>query len=182
MIIKKYFNNSVLLFKTKKFNDSRGSFSEIYNLNFFKEFGINDKFVQDNYSFSKKKFTIRGMHLQKYPYSQSKIVRVLSGKILDIIIDLRKNSKTFGKSKTFILSKKNELQLFVPQGFAHGFCTQENNTEVIYKASKYYSPKHEQTILWSDDLLKLQWKIDKNKVIINKKDLTGISFEEYRKL
>ena len=182
MSIKKYFNNSVILFKTKIFNDSRGSFSETYNLNFFKKYGINDKFVQDNYSYSKKKCTIRGMHLQKHPHSQSKIIRVLSGKIIDIIIDLRKNSKTFGKSKTFILSKKNELQLFVPQGFAHGFCTQEDNTEVMYKASKYYSPKHEQTIIWSDSLLKLQWKTDKNKVIINKKDKNGITFEEYKKL
>ena len=182
MVIKKYFNNSVILFDTKIFKDSRGSFSETYNINLFKRIGIKESFVQDNYSFTKNKGTIRGMHLQKKPFAQSKIIRVLSGKILDIIIDVRKKSPTYGKSKSFTLSNKNKYQLYVPEGFAHGFCTQENNTEVVYKASRYYSPKHEQTILWSDNFLNLKWKIKHSKVIVNKKDSMGISFNKFGKI
>jgi len=182
MIIKNYFDNSVILFKTKKFIDSRGFFSENYNYKYFKKIGINQRFVQDNYSYTKHQGTIRGMHLQRQPRSQSKIIKVLSGKILDIIVDLRKNSKTYGKSKSFTLSNKNEFQLFVPEGFAHGFCTLEKNTEVMYKVSNYYSPKHELTIHWSDKLLNLNWKFNRKKIIVNQKDSIGITLQEFEKI
>tara|TARA_B110000438_G_scaffold295658_1_gene339012 strand:+ start:173 stop:742 length:570 start_codon:yes stop_codon:yes gene_type:complete len=180
-VIKKYFDKSVYLFKPKKFIDKRGFFSEVYNYEYFKNIiNIKEKFVQDNYSFSKSIGTIRGLHLQKNPYSQAKLIRVLNGKIQDVIVDVRKKSKTYGKTYSFTLSKKNEFQLYIPSGFAHGFCTLEKNTEVLYKASKYYYPKSETTILWSDKDLKIKWKVDLKKVIVNEKDSKGINFNQYK--
>ena len=151
IIYKKYFNDSIILFKTDIIKDKRGTFTESYSFKKLKKIGINIQFVQDNFSFSKKKGTIRGLHYQISPYQQAKIVKVIKGKIQDIVVDLRRNSEFFGKYLSFILSEKNSKQIFIPAGFAHGLCTLEENTKVLYKTSNYYNPKTERSILWSDN-------------------------------
>ena len=176
-IINKYFDDTVFLLKPKKFYDKRGFFSELYNKNSLKKLKIKDIFVQDNYSFSKKKGIIRGLHFQKPPFEQAKLVRVTKGKILDIILDIRKNSPYYGKIKKFILSKENWHQIFIPVGFAHGFVTLSNFTEVEYKVSNFYSKKHEVTIMWNDPTLSVNWIITQ-KEILNNKDKNGIFFNE----
>ena len=119
------------------------------------------------------------MHFQSPPYNQSKIIRVSRGKIQDIVVDLRKNSPTYGKYKSFIISDSKFEILYIPKHFAHGFCTLVNNTEVIYKVSKYYSVKNEKTILWNDKTLSIKWKIKNIKPIVSKKDSYGINFENF---
>ena len=178
-VINKYFDNTVILLKPKKFYDKRGFFSELYNKNSLKKLKIKDIFVQDNYSFSKKKGIIRGLHFQKPPFDQAKLIRVTKGKILDIILDIRKNSPYYGKIKKFILSKENWRQIYIPSGFAHGFVTLSNLTEVEYKVSNFYSKKHEVTIMWNDQTLSVNWII-KQKEILNNKDKNGISFNELK--
>ena len=178
-IINKYFDDAVVLLKPKKFYDKRGFFSELYNKNSLKKLKIKDIFVQDNYSFSKKKGIIRGLHFQKPPFDQAKLVRVIKGKILDIVLDIRNNSPHYGKIKKFILSKENWHQIFIPSGFAHGFVTLSNFTEVEYKVSNFYSKKHEVTIMWNDPTLSVNW-ILKQKEILNNKDKNGISFNELK--
>ena len=177
IVSKKYFGNSVILFKTNIHKDFRGSFTESYSYNDLKKIGINCKFVQDNYSFSKRKGTLRGLHFQIYPHEQAKIIRVIKGKIQDVVVDMRKKSKFFGKYLSFILSEKNSKQIFIPVGFAHGFCTLEDNTEILYKTSKYYNKKSERSILWSDRSLAIKWKTPSNKIIINKKDKLAMIFD-----
>ncbi len=168
MKIASYFDNKVILIKNKIFSDNRGFFRETYNKKLFKSIGIKDTFVQDNHSLSKKKGTLRGMHFQTKPFEQSKILTVKKGKIFDVVLDIRKNSKYFGMHKSFILSDKNNYQIYVSKGFAHGFLTLEENTEIDYKVSNFYSPKHEKTIVWNDKDLNIKWNY--SKVIISKKD------------
>lgn len=174
--IKKFFNNSVIIFKTKKFIDKRGVFYESYNKKDLFKIGISDNFVQDNSSYSKQMGTVRGLHFQKPPFEQAKLIRVNNGKIQDVIVDLRKKSKSFGNYQSFIISKENGYQLFIPSGFAHGFCVLEKNTEVFYKTSKYYSSTHEEAILWNDKLLSINWKIKTNKAILSLKDQKAKKF------
>ena len=119
--IKKFFDNSVIIFKTKKFKDRRGLFFESYNEKELIKIGISSKFVQDNTSYSENVDTIRGLHFQKPPNEQAKLIRVNKGKIQDVIVDLRKKSKYYGKYISFIISKKNSYQLFIPSGFAHAY-------------------------------------------------------------
>ena len=135
--ITKYFNDSILLIENKRYSDNRGYFSEIYNKEIFNKFPINVEFVQDNISFSRNEGTLRGLHFQNPPLAQSKLVQVTRGMILDVIVDIRKNSKTYGKYLKFEISNENFKQLFIPEGFAHGFCTLVKNTEVFYKTSTH---------------------------------------------
>ena len=144
--ITKFFNDSVFLIENSSYSDNRGFFSELYNKETFKKLSINVDFVQDNISFSKKENTVRGLHFQNPPFAQSKLVQVTRGIILDVILDIRKNSNTYGKYLKFRISINQFKQIFIPEGFAHGFCTLVKDTEVIYKVSNYYSPKNEQTI------------------------------------
>ena len=178
-IINKYFDDTVFLLKAKKFYDKRGFFSELYNKNSLKKLKIKDIFVQDNYSFSKKKGIIRGLHFQKPPFEQAKLIRVMKGKILDVVLDLRNNSPYYGKIKKFALSSENWSQLFIPPGFAHGFITLKNFTEVEYKVSNFYSKKHEITIMWDDPTLSINWTIHP-KEILSQKDKNGILFNDLK--
>lgn len=146
--------------KPQVFGDHRGFFLESYSKKKFEEVGIKADFVQDNHSRSEKKGTLRGMHFQTPPYTQAKLLRVVKGKILDVIIDLRKNSETFGKWESFELTAENFEMLFVPRGFAHGFMTLEGNTEVLYKADNFYEPSSEGGIAWNDPDLKINWPIE----------------------
>ena len=168
------------------FEDTRGFFLESYNYNDFKELGIENIFVQDNHSKSLKG-VLRGLHFQKGEYSQAKIIRVLKGAVLDIAVDLRKDSRTFGKYFAIELNEKNKKMLFIPKGFAHGFLTLEDNTEIFYKCDNFYNSKSEIGIIWNDRDLNIDWNfekynIDKNKLIISEKDKKNISFKEYKKI
>ena len=168
------------------FEDSRGFFLESYNYNDFKELGIENIFVQDNHSKSLKG-VLRGLHFQKEDYSQAKLISVLKGGILDIVVDLRKNSETFGKYIAVELNEKNKKMFFIPRNFAHGFLTLEDNTEFFYKCDNFYNPKSESGIIWTDIDLDIDWNfkkysINENELIISEKDKKNISFKEYKKI
>ncbi|UNK18015.1 dTDP-4-dehydrorhamnose 3,5-epimerase [Paenibacillus sp. N3/727] len=138
-------------------SDHRGFFMESYNEGVFKDNGISSNFIQDNHSLSSEPGVIRGLHYQLNPKAQTKLVRVLSGAIYDVIVDVRKSSPTFGQWVGVILSEYNKRQLLVPKGFAHGFCTLVPNTQVLYKVDEYYSPEHDRGILWNDPALGIDW-------------------------
>lgn len=150
------------------FGDNRGFFMESYSSSKFAEIGMNNTFVQDNHSLSKEAGVLRGLHYQLTPKAQTKLVRVASGAIYDVAVDIRKDSPTFGQWVGFILSESNKRQLLIPQGFAHGFCTIVPNTQVLYKVDEYYSPEHDRGILWSDPGLGIDWPT--SKPILSDKD------------
>jgi len=175
----------LLILEPRVFEDSRGFFMESYNYNTFKKFGIDNIFVQDNISKSSKA-VLRGLHFQKDEDAQAKLVYVLRGAVLDITVDLRENSETFGKYEVVELNEKNKRMLFIPRGFAHGFLTLENNTEFIYKCDNFYNPKSEVGIVWNDVDLNINWNLEKynikeEELIISEKDKKNITFKEYRR-
>ncbi|GIP06879.1 dTDP-4-dehydrorhamnose 3,5-epimerase [Paenibacillus lautus] len=137
--------------------DHRGFFMESYNDSLFKQHGINYYFIQDNQSLSAEAGVLRGLHYQLNPKAQTKLIRVLTGAIYDVIVDIRKSSPTFGQWVGVILSEHNKRQLLVPKGFAHGFCTLVPNTQVLYKVDEYYSPENDRGILWNDPALGIDW-------------------------
>ena len=137
--------------------DHRGFFMESYHHAKLAEHGIDSPFVQDNHSLSVEIGVLRGLHYQLNPKAQTKLVRVVSGAIYDVAVDIRKNSPTFGQWVGVTLSAANKRQLLVPQGFAHGFCTTESQTQVLYKVDEYYSPIHDRGILWSDPAIGIDW-------------------------
>jgi len=167
-IIKTRINGLVVL-KPTVFKDSRGYFLESYNENIINNLVGNIKFVQDNESESSKG-VLRGLHFQKPPHAQSKLVRCLKGKVLDVVLDLRSDSKTYGMIEITLLSQENKNQLFIPKGFAHGFIVLSETAIFSYKVDNYYNPDSEMGILWSDPDLKIDWKIPKDEIIVSKKD------------
>lgn len=140
--------DSVYLIKPERYYDDRGYFSEVFNFELYSEMGIEDAFVQDNHSFSKKPGTLRGLHFQSPPHAQSKLVSCCHGKIFDVIIDIRIGSPTYAKWEGYTLSAENGFQLYVPKGFAHGFVTLEPDSELFYKCSDYYAPVKEGALRW----------------------------------
>jgi dTDP-4-dehydrorhamnose 3,5-epimerase len=173
---KNYFNNSVKILKIKNFYDLRGKFSQIYEKKDYSLIGIKNNFIQDNYSYTKKINTIRGLHYQTNPFQQAKLLTILKGGLLDVVVDLRKDSKFYGNSMTFNLSDKSFNQIFIPRGFAHGFKSKTENVEILYKVDNLYSKKNEKTIMWNDKILKINWKINRHKPILSKKDTEGDIF------
>lgn len=169
----------VKLIEPKSFGDARGFFMESYNEELFRSIGIDQKFIQDNHSLSKDAGVLRGLHYQLNPKAQSKLIRVVTGAIYDVVVDIREGSPTFGKWEGYILSEHNKRQLFVPKGFAHGFCTITNDVNVQYKVDEYYSPEHDRGIMWDDPELRIQWPLtepilsDKDKAhpILNQAEL-----------
>ena len=149
----------IILLKPDVHADDRGFLFESYSRDRYVRGGITVTFVQDNHSRSVKKGVLRGLHFQVPPAAQSKLIRVTRGAICDVVVDLRKSSPTYGKWRSFDLSAKNFQQLFVPAGFAHGFCTLEDTTEVEYKLDRPYSPAHECGIKWNDPDLAIVWQI-----------------------
>ena len=176
MNIEKTFIKDLLVLTPKVFKDKRGYFLESYNKNLTKDL-IDNNFVQDNESLSQKG-VLRGLHFQKPPYSQAKLVRVIKGAVLDIVVDLRKDQPTYGKHFAIKLSAKNKKQLYIPKGFAHGFLTLKKNTIFTYKCSDYYHPETEGCIHCFDNDLAIDWKI-KN-VILSEKDKKGIKFSTFK--
>ncbi|HWB52750.1 MAG TPA: dTDP-4-dehydrorhamnose 3,5-epimerase [Tepidisphaeraceae bacterium] len=160
----------VKLLSPKKHGDARGFFSEIYSRREFKRMGIELDFVQDNHSMSAQKGVLRGLHYQLAPMAQDKLVRVVRGAILDVAVDIRKSSASFGRHVSAILSADNWRQMLIPIGFAHGFVTLEPNTEVLYKVSNYYSPENERGIAWNDPDLSIAWGIDPTQAILSERD------------
>ena len=159
----------LLVFEPTVFDDSRGYFFESYNKKIFAKNGIELDFVQDNQS-SSEYGVIRGLHYQLNPYAQAKLIRVLSGLILDVAVDIRKGSPTFGKGFTIELSAENKKQLFLPAGFAHGFSVLSEHAEVLYKCDGFYNKESEGGILYNDPSLNIDWKIPSGKEIISEKD------------
>lgn len=160
----------LLLVIPKRFEDSRGYFTELYNEKLLADAGAPSRFVQDNFSLSRKKGTVRGLHYQIPPRQQAKLVRVSRGRILDVALDLRPSSASFGKHICRELSAENGEQIFIPAGFAHGFCTLENDTEVVYKVSDFYDPQTEQGVLWSDPDLNISWPVELQQATVSEKD------------
>lgn len=170
----------VVLIKPKLYNDNRGAFAELYQKNkFFSLLKKKVEFVQENISFSKKN-VIRGIHFQiKKP--QGKLIRVLNGRIFDVIVDLRKNSSSFGKWIGVHLSSENLEQIWIPPGFGHGFMSKTNNVILSYYVTEYWKPKYERCIKWNDKDLNIKWPLTKNyKPIISKKDSKGLKFKDVK--
>ena len=149
----------VILIESQSFSDERGFFLEFYKESDFTKNHINTKFVQDNFSHSTKG-VLRGLHFQKNPKAQAKLVIALRGEIFDVAVDIRKNSPTYGKWVGEILSEQNHKQLYIPEGFAHGFCVLSEEADVLYKVNQEYSPENEQGILWNDPEINIKWPID----------------------
>lgn len=146
----------LILIEPRVFDDPRGFFLESYHQKLFAENGIRENFVQDNHSRSARG-VLRGLHYQLPPASQAKLVRVIRGSLFDVCVDIRRGSKTFGKSAVCTLSARNRNILYVPAGFAHGFCVLEDDTECLYKVSDFYAPEKERGIIWNDPDLGIQW-------------------------
>ena len=164
--------NDVLIIEPDVFEDPRGFFMETYHEKRYKTFGIDATFVQDNLSFSVKG-TLRGLHYQ-YPNAQAKLVQVLMGEVFDVAVDIRKGSPTFGKWVGARLSAENKRQLFIPKGFAHGYCVVSNTAIFSYKCSRYYAPKDERGILWKDPELNIDWPV--KTPLISDKDKNNFPF------
>lgn len=160
----------VYILEPRVFGDQRGFFLESYNERVFRELGIGDRFVQDNHSSSTKN-VLRGLHYQ-IKNAQGKLVRVVEGEILDVAVDLRRSSPTFGKSETVRLSGENKRMFWVPAGLAHGFLVISDSAHVIYKTTDYYSPEHERTLAWNDPDLKIDWPLEREP-IVSAKDQRG---------
>ncbi len=155
----------------KKFGDERGFFSEVYNAATLASVaGIRESFVQDNHSLSRAKGVVRGLHFQTPPFAQGKLVRVTRGAILDVAVDLRHGSATFGQHVVAEISAENWAQLWIPSGFAHGFCTLEADTEVIYKVTAAFSPEHDKGVRWNDPAFGIDWPVDETNVTLSDKD------------
>jgi dTDP-4-dehydrorhamnose 3,5-epimerase len=166
----------------KIFNDERGYFLESYNENVFQNgIGAQVQFVQDNQSFSTKG-VLRGLHYQTGDHAQAKLVRVLHGEVLDVAVDIRPSSKTYGEHVSVLLSAENQKQLFVPRGFAHGFLVVSNTATFFYKCDNFYNKESEGGIIYNDDYLNIDWKFPKETLIISDKDLILPTFEKAKKV
>ncbi|RYL96111.1 dTDP-4-dehydrorhamnose 3,5-epimerase [Sporolactobacillus sp. THM7-7] len=153
------FLKGVKIIEPKAFGDNRGFFMESYNEKELAEAGVHVAFIQDNQSLSSEPGIVRGLHYQLQPKAQTKLLRALTGAILDVVVDIRKGSPTFGQWGGFILSEYNRRQLLIPKGFAHGFCTLTPNVNVFYKVDQYYAPEQDRGILWNDPDIGIDWPV-----------------------
>ncbi|MBT3904882.1 MAG: dTDP-4-dehydrorhamnose 3,5-epimerase [Rhodospirillaceae bacterium] len=160
----------VRIIRTKTHEDVRGSFTEIYNKKNLADAGIKDEFVQDNITRSVLSGTVRGLHFQKSPHAQAKIIRVLKGRILDVVVDIRHGSPTYGQHDAVELDANIGLQLYAPVGVAHGFVTLEPDTEVMYKVSSHYAPDSEGGVRWDDPDLAIDWRVEAAEITIADRD------------
>ncbi|MEO9209488.1 MAG: dTDP-4-dehydrorhamnose 3,5-epimerase [Ginsengibacter sp.] len=167
----------LIIIEPKVLEDNRGYFFESYKVKTFEEAGIDIQFIQDNQAKSSYGI-IRGLHYQLAPFAQTKLVRVLSGKIIDAVVDLRKNSPTYGQAYTIELSAENKLQFLVPKGFAHGYSVISEHAEVLYKCDSFYNKESEGGIMWNDLAFNIDWKIPADKAIISEKDKHNPAFQD----
>lgn len=161
-----------------RYEDSRGYFSEVYNADRLLGAGIDSTFVQDNLSVSRLPGTVRGLHFQAPPHAQDKLIWVARGAVIDIVVDMRDQSPTFGQHGRFRLDEGAGTQLFVPKGFLHGFCTLEPDTEVVYKVSAFYTPEVDYSVMWNDPDLGIEWPISENEAILSPKDADAPRFRD----
>lgn len=166
----------VLIFEPKKFEDSRGYFFESFNQRLFEDaVGKETLFVQDNQSYSSKN-VLRGLHYQSEPYAQGKLVRCIMGKVFDVAVDIRKESESYGQWVGVFLSEDNNRQLWIPEGFAHGFLVKSDKAIFAYKCTNFYNPSAENTIRWDSPDLAIEWPLDDEDLLISEKDLLGRKF------
>ena len=167
----------VIIIEPKVFQDARGAFFENYNKEVFRENGIREEFVQDNHSISSRG-VLRGLHYQTGPKAQSKLVRVIRGEAFDVVIDIRKDSKTFGRYISHTLSAENKKMMYIPVGFAHGFLALKEDTEFLYKVSCVYSPEAERGVIWNDPTVKISWPKLETGFILSDKDKKNPTLKE----
>lgn len=160
----------VRIIAPKKHGDHRGFFSEVFKNHVLQEAGIDLTWVQDNHSFSTQRGVVRGLHWQTAPHAQAKLLRVVRGAILDVAVDIRKGSPTFGRHVAIELSTENWQQLFVPVGFAHGFCALTEECEVLYKVTARYAPECEGGLLWNDPALEIPWPVTADQAVMSARD------------
>ena len=177
MAVSKTLVGGAKIISSPHFEDDRGWFSVPYERSSLAQDGITETFVQDNHSYSKDRGTLRGIHLQMPPHEQGKLVRVLKGCIVDVVIDLRPDSPTFGQHESVILKALGD-QIWVPRGFGHAFCTLEDHTEVLYKVDSPYMPEHERSIRWDDSELGIDWPTWLTKPIMSDKDKNAATLTE----
>lgn len=166
------------LYAPKVFKDDRGFFMESYNQATFEAQGLELAFIQDNHALSRSQGVLRGLHFQNPPRAQTKLVRVTRGEVLDVVVDLRKGSPTYGQWKSFVLSESNFLQLLVPKGFAHGYLTLTPDVEFLYKVDDVYSPEHDSGIAWNDPDLAIEWGV--SNPILSPKDAQQGRFKDFQ--
>lgn len=169
--------DGLLVIKPTVYGDERGHFFESYREDFMNSHGIKSNFVQDNQSLSSKGI-LRGLHFQREPFSQGKLVRVIKGSVLDVAVDIRHKSPTYGHHFSIELNEENKTMFYIPSGFAHGFLTLEDNTVFSYKCTNYYNKDYEGSILWNSKLLNINWGIDNP--ILSAKDQIALDFEDFR--
>ncbi|HEY4322972.1 MAG TPA: dTDP-4-dehydrorhamnose 3,5-epimerase [Mucilaginibacter sp.] len=169
----------LLIIEPRIFNDDRGYFYESYNKSKFIEAGITVDFVQDNQSLSQKG-AVRGLHGQADPFAQGKLVRVINGRVLDVAVDIRKGSPTYGKHVSIELSADSKLQFWIPAGFLHGFATLEDNTIFTYKVNNYYDKASEIGVIWNDATLNIDWGIKQSEVLLSPKDELLPAFNDFK--
>ena len=160
----------ILILKPVKHGDKRGFFSETYNRSLLAEAGLALEFVQDNHAYSAQPGTVRGLHFQTPPRAQAKLIRVVRGAIYDVALDLRRNSPTYGRHVGAIISAKDWNQILIPAGFAHGLCTLEPDTEVLYKVTDHYAPECDRGVLWNDPALEIDWPVTPAAAIVSERD------------
>ena len=160
----------VKLLRPQRYVDARGFFSEAYSKRDYASIGIRNEFVQDNHSLSRARGVVRGLHFQTPPSAQAKLVRVLRGSILDVVVDIRSGSPSFGQHIATVLSANDWNQIFIPVGFAHGFCTLEPETEILYKVDNYYAPEHDRGICWNDPAIGIAWPVSDAEAQLSDKD------------
>jgi dTDP-4-dehydrorhamnose 3,5-epimerase len=162
--------DGVLILTPTRFGDDRGWFSETYTRRALAAYGFDKEFVQDNHSLSKPVGTVRGLHFQTQPFGQDKLVRCVRGEAFDVVVDIRHGSPTFGRHITIPISADNGVQVLVPIGMAHGFCTLSPDTEITYKVTNYYSKQHDGGILWNDEALRIDWPVETSGAQVSEKD------------
>lgn len=169
----------LLLLTPRRFEDHRGFFAEIFNARDLLEIGVTTHFVQDNHSVSVAAGTVRGLHFQSPPHGQAKLVRCGQGVLFDVAVDIRRGSPTYGQWFGAELSCENGRQLFIPEGFAHGFITRAPNTEIVYKCSDYYAPESEGALRFDDPAIGIEWGLDGAAAIVSSKDDGATSFADF---
>ncbi|MEL7491369.1 MAG: dTDP-4-dehydrorhamnose 3,5-epimerase [Pseudomonadota bacterium] len=178
-IVAKTAIDGVLVITPRRFSDERGFFSEVYNQRTLGEAGLDQIFVQDNHSYSAEAGTVRGLHYQAPPAAQAKLVRVSRGAVIDVAVDVRRGSPTFGMHVKEVLTAENGVQLYVPEGFLHGFVTMEPHTEVQYKVSNFYAAEHDGAVLWNSLELGIDWGLGGDDAVLSEKDAKATPWAQF---